>query len=355
MRYNSIMSNQREIWVDYVKVIACALVVFGHFSMSMEASGLAADTALYQWFKQTIYLFHVPLFFICSGYLYQKLSKVESLASWANNVSKKLLILGIPYLTFTTITWATKTMFSASVNNMMDYGLLETLFLHPTAPYWYLYALFLIFLITPTAKSRTALGTMFAVALAMKCAVVTVGFTNGVPYAIAAIFTNEIWFAIGVTLGFFKFLNQVQRHARPLAFASLGALILFLALSVLPFIISKASTGEIGKGAGFLLGILACLATIFLVSSLFARNQASPPLTFLAKYTLPIFLMHTLCAAPARIALLKLGIHDLAIHAIVGIVISFAAPIAIALIMERFKPLEFLLYPNKIHRISKTP
>jgi hypothetical protein len=63
--------------------------------------------------------------------------------------------------------------------------------------------------------------------------------------------------------------------------------------------------------------------------------------------------MHTLCAAPARIALLKLGIHDLATHAIVGIVISFAAPIAIALIMERFKPLEFLLYPNKAIKTSR--
>ena len=72
------------------------------------------------------------------------------MSTWIKNVKKKVLALGIPYLTFTTVTWMLKHVFSGAVNNELQTGLVETIFLKPTAPYWYLYALFFIFLITPT-------------------------------------------------------------------------------------------------------------------------------------------------------------------------------------------------------------
>ena len=58
--------KQREIWVDNVKVIACILVVLGHFFQSMTQADVLPANDLYQWFNQTFYYFHVPLFFICS-------------------------------------------------------------------------------------------------------------------------------------------------------------------------------------------------------------------------------------------------------------------------------------------------
>ena len=67
----------REKWVDDVKVIACILVVLGHFFQSMMKANILPENDLYGWFNTTIYYFHVPLFFICSGYLYQKYSKVK--------------------------------------------------------------------------------------------------------------------------------------------------------------------------------------------------------------------------------------------------------------------------------------
>lgn len=116
----------------------------------------------------TIYYFHVPLFFICSGYLYQKYSRVNDLISWKKNVAKKALALGVPYVTFTTATWVLKTVFSGSVNDQVG-GLGDTLLLHPTAPYWYLYALFFIFLVTPTFSTMktTVIGLIVAVVAKM--------------------------------------------------------------------------------------------------------------------------------------------------------------------------------------------
>ena len=164
----------REKWVDDIKVIACILVVLGHFFQSMTKANILPENDLYKWFNTTIYYFHVPLFFICSGYLYQKYSKVTSVGNWYRNIVKKVLALGVPYATFTTATWVLKKVFSSSVNDQIG-GLRETLFLHPTAPYWYLYALFFIFLITPTFNSVKAAAVGLVVALAAKGLILTGG------------------------------------------------------------------------------------------------------------------------------------------------------------------------------------
>ena len=164
----------REKWVDDVKVIACILVVLGHFFQSMTKASVLPENNLYEWFETTIYYFHVPLFFICSGYLYQKYSKVNSVSSWCKNVAKKALALGVPYLTFSTATWLLKTMFADSVNKQAD-SLFSTLIVNPSAPYWYLYALFFIFLVTPTFSSLKATAVGLIVALAAKALILTGG------------------------------------------------------------------------------------------------------------------------------------------------------------------------------------
>ena len=169
--------RKREVWIDDVKVIACILVVLGHFFQSMTKVNILPENDLYQWFNTTIYYFHVPLFFICSGFLYQKYSKVNDFKSWKKNMAKKALALGVPYVTFSTTTWVLKTVFSGSVNDQIG-GLGDTLLLHPTAPYWYLYALFFIFLVTPTFSTvKMALIGLIA-AIAVKVYILTGGGTS---------------------------------------------------------------------------------------------------------------------------------------------------------------------------------
>ena len=164
----------REKWVDDVKVIACILVVLGHFFQSMTKANILPENDLYQWFNTTIYYFHVPLFFICSGYLYQKYSKVSDFINWKKNVIKKALALGVPYVTFTTATWVLKTVFSGSVNDQVG-GLGDTLLLHPTAPYCYMYALFFIFIVTPTFSTMKTTVIGLIVAVVAKALILTGG------------------------------------------------------------------------------------------------------------------------------------------------------------------------------------
>ena len=324
----------REKWVDDVKVIACILVVLGHFFQSMTKANILPENDLYEWFETTIYYFHVPLFFICSGYLYQKYSRVNSVDGWFRNVVKKALALGVPYATFTTATWVLKKAFSNSVNNQIG-GLGDTLLFHPALSYWYLYALFFIFLLTPTFKSvKIAVGGVI-VAIAMKTIALSGGY--GV-YAVSTVLSNEIWFVLGMSICAFN----VQLKGRKVQGTICG--LLFMILSVMVY---KA---EISGGViPFVMGLLACVAVILMVAG--GERTFGRGMDFLAKYTMPIYLMHTLFAAPMRSVLLKLGIGSSVIHVVLGLGISFVGPIIAAWIMKKTKWLEFFLYPNKFVKI----
>lgn len=319
----------REKWVDDVKVIACILVVLGHFFQSMTKANILPENDLYKWFNMTIYYFHVPLFFICSGYLYQKYSKVNDFKSWKKNVAKKALALGVPYVTFSTATWVLKTIFSSSVNDQIG-GLGDTLLLHPTSPYWYLYALFFIFLVTPTFSTVKIAAVGLAIAAAAKTFILTGG--TGI-YAVSTVLTNEIWFVLGMSICVFN----VQLREKKLHGILIG--LVFLGLSIAVYMADVQNLA-----VSFVLGLMACIAVILLVAAY--EEKTGKVMGFLAKYTMPIFLMHTLFAAPTRTVLLKLGVTNAVIHVVLGLGISFAGPIIVAWIMKKTKWLEFFLYPR---------
>ena len=48
-------TRTREKWVDYIKVIACILVVLGHFFQSMTKANILPTNDLYKWFNTTVY------------------------------------------------------------------------------------------------------------------------------------------------------------------------------------------------------------------------------------------------------------------------------------------------------------
>ena len=330
------IQSKRIVWVDYTKLFACILVVLGHFFQSMTASNILPDNSLYQFFNTTIYYFHVPLFFICSGFLYQQYSKINCFGLWKNNILKKLLSLGIPYLVFSTITWSLKNLFSGSVNIGLESGLLKTLFLQPISPYWYLYALFFIFLVTPTFTTKKQMWLIFIISIVLK--VITFFVTckiNCVEY----IMEYSVWFVMGMIFSKIKITNIIGR--KDYYFGIIFGVSFFI-LSVLVFNIHFDKTY-----IGFLLGFIACISVIWLCISLGSSNDTM--LTrFSARYTMPIYLMHTIFAAPLRIVLTKIGITNWVMHTILGLAISFVGPIIAEMIMCRFKFLEFFLYPNKV-------
>ena len=83
-----------------------------------------------------------------------------------------------------------------------------------------------------------------------------------------------------------------------------------------------------GSMTSFTMGLLACVAIIMLVAGF--EEKFGRGMDFLAKYTMPIFLMHnTLLAAPTRSVLLKMGVTNAMVHIVLGLGISLGAQLSL--------------------------
>lgn len=325
----------RMDYIDRIKALACALVVIGHFVMSMDASAIFPYTSPTKWFVNSIYMFHVQLFFVCSGFLYYYSVGHKNDYNYFKYTGKKLLNLGVPYFVFTTVTVLMK-MIAGDAVNSKENGLLYTLFIEPTAPYWYLYVLFFMFLLIPPLRSKGSITVAMIIALALKVIDVS-GLLSAVnlPYFAQRIMGYSIWFVLGMALSVWEY-KPMKKHL-PLGIIGL---LLFTVGSVIVFALSNTN-----KAAYFILGLLA-VCSIFILFS--CTDIPSGKLTkIIIKYNLPIFLMHTIFAAGIRIILVKIGINQWYIHIPVGIVATFAGPVIAAFIMDKTKIFNILLYPEK--------
>ena len=236
------VARTREKWADDVKVIACILVVLGHFFQSMTKANILPENDLYEWFETTIYYFLSSVKVAAVGLIVALTAKVLILTGWGYSV-----------------------------------------------------------------------------------------------YAVSTVLSNEIWFVLGMSICAFNVQLKGKRVQGTICE------LLFVILSIVVY------TVEISGGViSFAMGLLACVAVILMVAGF--EEKFGRGMDFLAKYTMPIFLMHTLFAAPMRSILMKIGVENAVIHVALGLGISFAGPIMAACIMKKTKWLEFFLYPNKFIR-----
>lgn len=335
-------TQARVIWIDNVKIIACILVALGHLAMGFVGAGLIEEGLGYKIFVETIYCFHVPLFFICSGFLYQQFTKEQTTKNYAKGILKKLISLGIPYFVFSTATYFLKTLFSSQVNYALEEGLAKTLFLNPLSPYWFLYSLFFMFLLSPILKNKAdaIIRALIGVVLYAMSSFSLLGFVpEAVFNPVDNFCKNYIWFIFGMIISRFNFNALYKKWF-------IGAFLLFLGIKIIAIVYDV----ELGVFS-LILSLLACVGIIGFVADMYKSNRQTRMFGFFSKYTMPIFLMHTIISSGVRSVLLKVGIVSLPVHIVVGIITSILLPIIAAMIMEKIK-LDILYNPTKYIKIK---
>ena len=128
-------------WVNNAKGIGIILVVFGHVWRGIQAKGLLNNTT-FLFIDDIIYSFHMPLFFLISGFFIEK-----SLSKYSRKelLKNKLKTLMYPYFVWSIIQILVNIILSKYTNNTTDlWAVLKIIYL-PIAPFWYLYALFLMY------------------------------------------------------------------------------------------------------------------------------------------------------------------------------------------------------------------
>ena len=334
---NTVKTKTRYEWVDSVKFACCVLVVLGHTFMGIAEAGIIEKGQLYNLLTQAVYSFHVPLFFVCSGFLYQKSSRVHDLKGWGKNVADKLLNLGIPYITFTAITVIFKTVFSENVNNPAG-DLFETIFISPVAPYWYLYALFFMFVFIPCLKSKKQATVLLTASVAARAVYLVLAYSFvSVPYPIKSTLGRMIWFALGIFLSF----KIVDLKA---VYSKITMSVFFAAAIALSVYYYRELNGDLIIQT--IIGVLFVAAILVLSQNL--RISYIEKLSFkFNEYFMPVYVMHTIFSAGIRILLLRLGVQSPIIHIICGLFAGFIIPIAVYEIAKKIPPLLFFIYPKK--------
>lgn len=299
------MPRQREGWVDAAKGLACLLVALGHGFQGLVWTDIMEGGPLWRWFDLAIYCFHVELFFLCSGYLWQRYGRSFGWREHARAVLGKAWLLGVPYVFFVTLSWCLKRLCEPWVNHKVD-QLWRNLFVAPMAPYWYLATLLLLFAIMPRTRRKHTWILLFFLAGFMKFASCMLP-TNAWPFAVRTLLQYAFWFAAGMGLASWDCKSVFGRPAAKwLVFACAT---LFLTGTIAPIVRGTTISGWFRWG----LGVLACTSTLgWMVRKDAAGN--SPLWNWLGRNALPIFLMHTIFAAAVRMGLLAIGIRSLWAH-----------------------------------------
>ena len=140
------MNAKREEWLDYTKGLACFLVVLCHVLRGLINSDILIKNSFLEKFDFTIYLFHMPLFFMVSGYFYKRNTEIKRIREYRVFVKKKIINLGVPYGVFSVV-YIFLNMITSNTNQSLNWLNLINIYKIPVAHFWFLYTLLLIFII----------------------------------------------------------------------------------------------------------------------------------------------------------------------------------------------------------------
>ena len=336
------MSAMRENWVDSAKGLAILLVVLGHGFMGLLFARLLPFHAQWWGCKGAIYCFHIQLFFLCSGYLWQRFGRSSGWRGHVRAMSGKAWCLGVPYVAFTSITWGLKTLCGHAVNQSAG-SLWKDLFVEPVAPYWFLPALFLLFALFPRIQGKAGWAAGFVAAAAAKAVTVAWNYTAWC-FPARAVALHAFWFSAGMGLALCGTGIIRGNSGR---WIGMACALLFLAGAV-----TASTTGMWWhqwwwcKAIQRALGLLACTAVLAWAVGRDACQTVSGTWAWLGRNSLPIFLMHTVFAVAVRIGLVALGIRSLWFHIPAMLAASFAGPLAAMRVLEWVR-LDSLVYPRR--------
>jgi fucose 4-O-acetylase-like acetyltransferase len=318
--------RNRESWVDYAKAIGIILVVYGHVARGLYNGGIDFPVAYFELFDSIVYSFHMPLFFFLSGLFFYK--------SFSNKGASKLIFNKVdtifyPYVIWSVLQGGAEVLLSNYTNGDVFFSEVFSLLWSPRAQFWFLYALFSIFILSSViysliAKQLTVLVFLFSAVLYLYPSVLPQGFVFGF------ISSNFVFFILGIVFTMYcnpeKFSSWV---------AIIGLALLFVGGQW--FFHGYLSYKYTDKGIESLL--LTCMSIAFVVSiSLILSRVNYKYLAYIGSSSMAIYLMHILAGSGSRVILSKvLGVDSVVIHLVVGCIFGLIAPLIALSLMDKVK------------------
>lgn len=337
----------RITWLDYGKGFTILLVVLGHVLLGLFESdkfSLQNDKLLF--FVQLLYLFHIPVFFALSGFLFRPLN---SITDYLKDVRVKLIVLGIPYLFYNIMQFSLQSLGGSTVRKAASIEDLINIYKAPLSVSWYLYVYFFMLIIVALfsiyIKNKYVLLGISLVAF-----IIAITQPSEI-YLLQKILLWTLFFVIGYCFNDVRILQFLKGKILLITLLSVICIVFFMIIwwnSNPEYYVSYDTPGLWG------LVFLASIPLAFTLYPTFSTKKIwGDYFSKLGKDSVVIYLLHAPIVSVTRIVLLKLGIDSVAIHIILGLSAGWFGSILAIEIMKRIKYIDFVFYPMKYIKLKK--
>lgn len=332
------MKPSRTAWIDAIKGATILAVVVGHCLDGYLKAGMfpARTQTLYElWYF--IYAYHMPLFFVISGYTFcLAYLSPDGRSLKRGRFLLQLINLACMYTVWVVTLWVMKFFLPQYVNTTYTFGDLLDMFVNPLGNYWYLYVLAVLYLLAAAGKLYRSRTEVFLPVLAAVC-VASGMLREYLPFTVYRVLYHLFFFSLGLAL---------CRHPKALARKDIFAASLLV--SVLCWFFHYATALDL-QGSFLLRPMTAmCMSLVFLFLFQKARGPSLRFLRLCGVYCLQIYLVHPYLTAANRSLLPALGIRGAYVSLIVNAASALLVSLGIAVLAEKV-PLSNLFFKPSVY------
>ncbi|MGP1371255.1 MAG: acyltransferase family protein [Almyronema sp.] len=320
--------SKRNAWVDYAKGIGIFLVVVGHTLRGLISDHILSDSVWASTLDRWIYAFHMPLFFLITGFFIQRSVSNRSFNHFFVN---KLKTIAYPYFVWSILQGTIQLLVAqtGATNRSLQVTQLLQVVYNPLMQFWFLYVLFLIVIAYAALQKMGATPYFFLGLSGLLYAVVPL--MQGFPWGVLILVCKyALYVGIGAFLRTRFDLNRLEQLSST-RLASIGA-VSFVSLTAA--VVLRLSTVYWLVPAIALLGII----WVCTIAALLAKHNIGSCLRSWGRASLEIYVAHTLFSACWRIVLSRgLNIEAASLHLLGGIAIGLYGPLTVCYLAQRWQ------------------
>lgn len=341
-------TRKKDLSIETLRGLAIILVVMGHVIGSESYNGMkVGEDSFLRHLYYTFQYLRMPLFTVISGWVYAL--RPARHGHLGDFTVKKIRRIILP-LIFVGGTYYIVQSIIPGTNFSYDLKDIWQILIFPYTFYWYLQALFIVFLIISVVDAYEAAHS-FRNWLILFVAALTLLFIRDL--FIPEAFPNYFGFKGGIyLLAFFLIgvgIKRFKSHFDNRYFVWISAIILIAGLVVQQLIwygiihYQLSSSGGLGLLIG-VSGVIICLRIHFKIKWL----------VWMGSYAYTIYLFHSFGTSGGRIILYKLGLTNQVPVFIVSLLLGLFVPIAIEQILDRLGITRMLFLGRRFNRDKKT-
>jgi fucose 4-O-acetylase-like acetyltransferase len=316
------VKTNRFEWVDYAKAIGILLVVYGHVARGLVSAGIMPDSIMHQYVDSVIYTFHMPLFFFLSGLF---LITSFQTKGFGQVFGSKIDTIIYPYIIWSLFQGGVEVVLSSYTNASVTVYDVASLLTSPRAQFWFLYALFLVFL---TSLFVLKFVGVKALNFAFILSVIFYLWLPKIDFNMGFISSNLVFFLAGA----------VFQQAKLIRFNT-GFVVCAMSLFAIvgQYLFHKTGYTYENKSLFLLcLSVLSLLAIASLSEWLSHYNLSF--MAYLGASSMAIYLMHILAGSGTRVIISKgLGVDSLSVHLLLGTLLGTMLPLLALNVIKYFK------------------